>query len=154
MSFQVLVLNHLDLSAYVVPQVFILLLISLPLSWSKVTLVAVAFGLGLLADFFVGTPGIHASGCMWLVLLRIRILNTQDLNQQIANKLNYDVNTVGIAPFVYTTLILVFFYHIYIFWLQNIGALIWINYVLTVVISSLLSITIIAIVQYLSFQRR
>lgn len=154
MSFQVLVLNHLDFSAYVVPQVFILLLISMPLGWSKMTQMTAAFGVGLVADLFVGTPGIHTSACLWLVLIRIGILNTQDIKQQVANKLTYDVNAVGFTPFLYTTAILVLFYHLYIFWLQNIGALHWSNYLLTAFISSILSLTIIGVIQYLSFQRK
>lgn len=154
MAFQVLVLNHLDFSAYVVPQVFIILLITMPLGWSKMLQVAVAFGIGLIADLFVGTPGIHASACLWLAILRIGILNTQDIKQQVASKLTYDVNSVGLVPFAYASVILVLFYHLYIFMIQNIGALHLGNYLLTTLISSSLSITIIGIIQYLSFQRR
>lgn len=154
MALQVLVLNHLDFSAFVVPQVFIVLLISMSLGWSKIVQIAVAFGLGIVADLFVGTPGIHASACLWLVLIRIGVLSRQDIKQQVASKLTYDVKTVGLTPFLYTAVSLVLFYHFYIFWIQNIGALQWSNYLLTAIISSTLALTIIGIIQYLSFQRR
>ncbi len=154
LAFQVLVLNHLDFSAFVTPQVFIILLISMPLGWSKMTQVSAAFGLGLLADFFVSAPGIHASACLWLVLLRIGILNTQDIRQQIASKMDYDVKSVGLNSFLYSSVLLVFFYHFYIFWTQNIGSLQWSNYMLTSIISSLIAITLIGILQYLTFQHR
>jgi hypothetical protein len=153
-TFQVLVLNHLDFSAFVIPQIFIILLISMPLGWSKITQVSAGFGLGLLADLFVSTPGIHASACLWLVLLRIGILNTQDIKQQIASKMDYDVKSVGLNSFLYSSTILVFFYHFYIFWIQNIGSLQWSNYVLTSMISSVLAITLVWILQYLTFQHK
>ncbi len=149
MALQLLVLNHLGFSAFVMPQVFIVLLISMPLHWSKMIQVAVGFGLGLLIDLFIGSPGIHASACLWLVLLRIGILNTQDIKQQIANKLPYDIYSVGVTPFFYSALVLVFFYHFYIFWIQNIGSANGHRYLITTLISSFLALTIIAITQYL-----
>jgi len=154
MAFQILVLNHLDFSAYVIPQVFIIVLITMSLGWSKIQQLGVGFGLGLVADLFIGTPGMHASACLWLVLLRMGILGTQDIKQQAASNLTYNAHTVGFTPFMSTAVILVLFYHLYVFWLQNIGALHFTNYLLTVVISSLLALTIIGILEYLSFQRK
>lgn len=153
LAFQLLVLNHLDFSAFIMPQMFITLLISMPLHWSKITQVFVGFGLGLIVDFFLASPGIHASACLWLVLLRIGILNKQEIKQQIANKLPYDMYSAGSLPYFYSTLILVFFYHFYIFWIQNIGAMIWYKYGMTTLISSFLALTIIAILQYVSPKR-
>ncbi len=68
---QFVVFNHLGFTAYLAPQVFIVLLITLPLHISKPYQVLLGFILGLIADFFVGTPGIHASACMWLVMIRL-----------------------------------------------------------------------------------
>jgi len=76
---QFIVFNRLGFTAYLAPQVFIVLLITLPLHISKPYQVLLGFFLGLIADFFVGTPGIHASACMWLVMIRFGLLGAQDL---------------------------------------------------------------------------
>ncbi len=149
-ALQVLLFNHLDLSAFLVPQVFIILLITLPLQTKKIYQVLIAFGLGILADFFVSTPGIHTSACLSLVMMRMAILNTQDLKEEIANKLSYTARNVGVLPFSYTVLILVFFYHLYVFWIGSIGAINMYNLLVTTFISSVFSLTVIAIFQFLS----
>ena len=78
----------------------------------------------------------------------------QDIKQQIASKMDYDIKSVGLSSFLYSSIILVFFYHFFIFWIQNIGSLQWSNYVLTSMISSMLAITLIGILQYLTFQHK
>ena len=149
-ALQVLLFNHLDLTAFLVPQIFIILLITLPLHTKKIYQVLIAFGLGLLADFFVATPGIHTSACLFLVMLRMTILNTQDLKEEIANRLNYTARNVGVLPFSFTVLILVFFYHLYIFWIGSIGAINTYNLLVTTFMSSVFSLTVIAILQFMS----
>ncbi len=148
LALQLLVLNHLDLSMYLVPQAFVLLLITLPLHISRLNQVFIAAGLGLIVDFFTATPGIHTSACLWLIVFRMGLLNTQDLKQQVANRLAYTIGSAGFANFAYTTAILVFFYHLYLFFIGGIGAIHWPTYGVTVLASSLLSLTIIAIIQY------
>ncbi|MDB9881567.1 hypothetical protein OAD66_00300 [Bacteroidia bacterium] len=148
---QVVLLNHLDLSAYLIPQVFILLLIKLPLNINKMYQVLIAFGLGLLMDMFTSTPGIHASACLWLIIIRIGLLSGQDLKEHEANKATFSANTAGLAPFMYTTIILVFFYHLYIFWLESIGALNWSLWLTTFIVSSISALTVMGIIEYLSF---
>jgi hypothetical protein len=150
--FQFLVLNHLGFSAFIIPQAFIVLLITLPLSLGKTTQVLIAFGLGIVADLFVATSGIHASASLWLIVLRIMILSRQDLKQQMVSNLPYNMKSVGVLPFLNTTLILVPLYHFYIFWIQNIGAIHWKNYFIASGASSILAITILITIQYLSFR--
>lgn len=153
LALQLLVLNHLELSAFIVPQVFIILLITLPLHLSRLNQVFIAAGLGLLVDFFTATPGIHTSACLWLIVFRIGLLNRQDLKQHIANRLPYTVNSAGLVSFAYTAAILVFFYHLYLFFVGSIGAINGANYGLTVLSSSLLSLTIVAIIQFSTTKR-
>ncbi len=151
---QVVVFNHLDFSSYVLPQVFIVLLITLPVHLSKINQVLIAFALGLLADFFISTPGIHASACMTLVLLRMGLLQRLDLKEQIANKLSFNVRHVGISTFFYITAILVVIYHFYVFSLESIGAVHWVKMLLTTLISSSLSLLIIGLIQFVSLREK
>lgn len=153
LALQVFVLNHLDISIYLVPQVFIILLIGLRLDLSKMLQIIIAFGVGLLIDFFTSTPGINASASLWLMILRMAFLNRQDLKEHIANKLPYSLKNAG-SPYFYTVSFLVFFYHFYIFWMGSIGAIKWVKLLSTTVFSSILALMIISILEYISLSRR
>lgn len=153
LALQVVIFNHLELSAYIVPQLFIILLITLPVHLSKSVQVIIAFGLGLLADFFVSTPGIHASACLWLIILRMSLLARLDLKEQIANKLAFNARTVGATVFMYAASILVIFYHFYILVLENIGAFNGVHILVTAILSSSFALLLIGFIQYVSFNR-
>ena len=152
-GFQVLVLNHLDLSSYIYPQVFVTLLLTLPLHLKKTYQLLIGFGLGLVMDLFIYSPGIHMSACLWFIVIRMLILNRQDLKEHANNKLEYSIRTAGFSPFIYTTLILIIFYHFYILWIEGIGN-INIEYITkTGLSSSLLSLTIIGVFQALKLNK-
>lgn len=150
---QVLVLNHLDISSYIYPQVFIILLITLPLHLKKTYQFLIGFGLGLIMDLFVYTPGIHMSACLWLIAIRMIILGRQDLKEHANNKLTYSIKTAGFFPFFYTTLILIIVYHFYIYWLDGIGNINLEHMLITGLSSSLLAITLIGVLQALSLNK-
>jgi hypothetical protein len=147
---QLVVFNHLGFTSHLAPQVFIILLITLPLHISKSYQMLLGFLVGLVADLFIGTPGIHASACMWLIMLRFFLLGAQDLKEQIANHLPYNIHSVGLSTFAATATSLVLFYHLYVFWLESIGAINWIFILLTTLLSSLFTLIVIGAVQLLS----
>jgi rod shape-determining protein MreD len=152
-AFQVFILNHLDLSVYLVPQAFILLLIGLNLGHSRIIQIIVAASLGLLIDLFTATPGIHTSACLWLIVIRMRLLSNQDLKEHITNKRPYNISVTTTSQYLYTLVTLVLFYHLYIFWLESIGAVNPLKLLSTVLFSSTLALMIIGIFEYLSISK-
>lgn len=68
--FQVLVLNHLQLSALLAPQIYFLFILLLPLRTSHWALLLIGFFTGLLADSFTNTPGMHAFTATAIAYLR------------------------------------------------------------------------------------
>ena len=151
--FQFLIFNHLDISTYLIPQVFIVILITLPSYLSRVSQVLIGFSLGLIADFFVSTPGLHASACLWLIVLRFVLLASQDLQEQNANKVVYTSFNVGMYPFMLTATVLTFVYHFYIIWLESIGTFYFMNWLYTSVFSSIFTLTFIGLFQSLSYSK-
>ena len=146
---QVVVLNKLDLIMYLQPQLFILILISLPPYLNKSVQVLVAFLVGLAADMFIYTPGLHASACLLLILLRLFFVSRMDMDEIIANHAPINFRTTGWTSYLVLTGVLVLFYHLYVFALQSIGAVNVVNYFLTVLISSIATYTIILLIQFL-----
>ena len=152
-AFQVVVLNHLDFSRFIYPQMFILVLIALPPYLSKTVQILIAFGLGLAADLFVSTPGIHASACMFITLYRMWMLNSYDLDEMIANREAFNIQTVSLDKYVFVSFSMVILYHLYAFGLESIGAIHWFNYGVTVLISSAVSLLLIFLIQFLFYRR-
>lgn len=153
LALQLFVLNHLDLSVYLVPQVFIILLIGLRLDYTKIVQVVIACALGLLVDLFTATPGIHTSACLWLVVIRMWFLSRQDLKEHEANKKPYNIRVTTSAQYLSTMITLVLFYHFYIFSIESIGAINPLKLIYTASFSTTTAITIIGILEYLSLSK-
>lgn len=152
-AFQVIVLNHLDLSQYIYPQAFILMLIALPPFLNRSWQVVIAFALGLLVDLFIGTPGLHASASMFLVLFRMFLLNRYDIDEIVANRSSLNISTLPLDKFMYLSLSCVLFYHFLVFALESVGAIHLKTYLLTVLISSFATFLIILFIQFFFHKR-
>lgn len=150
---QVVVLNHLDFSRYIYPQVFILMLISLPPYLGRSWQVLIAFGLGLFMDLFIGTPGLHASASMFLILFRMFLLNRYDIEEIVANRDSLNIRTFPLDKFLYLTTSCILFYHALVFGLESVGAIHLKSYLLTVLISSFSAFLIILFIQFVFHKR-
>lgn len=150
---QVVVLNHMDLSRFLYPQVFILLMISLPPYINRSIQVLIAFGLGLIMDLFTGTPGLHASASMFLILFRMFLLSRYDIEEVIANRESININTFPLDKFLYLSTSCIVFYHTMVFALESVGAIHLKTYLLTVLISSFSSFLIILFIQFVFHKR-
>ena len=150
---QVLVLNHLDFMSYLYPQLFILILIGLPAYINKSTQVALAFILGLAADLFVATPGIHASACMLIVFLRFGFINRYDMEEIIANRASLNIRTLGLPKYIIMSSILVLVYHVMVFGLESLGAFNGLAFLLTVLVSTTTTMGIILLIQLLFYSK-
>ena len=60
-SLQILVFNNIQLGGYLNPFPYVYLLLILPISIGRVSLLFVSFSLGLVIDVFSNTGGIHAA---------------------------------------------------------------------------------------------
>lgn len=77
---QVLILNEIELLAYINPYIYPLAILILPAETRPITTMLIAFGLGLAVDLFEGTGGIHAFATTSVAFLRkglIRLVATQ-----------------------------------------------------------------------------
>lgn len=79
---QVLILRQMGLGvesfSYVHLFIYPLFLILLPIRIPHAALITVGFVLGLTVDAFYGTPGVHASACLWTTLFRPLVLRIME----------------------------------------------------------------------------
>lgn len=120
---QVFVLNTIPpLHQFIVPYLYFLFILWLPIGINRVALLLVAFLFGLSLDYFTGTPGLHASPCLLIAYLRpflLQLLLAQETAEagfkEPGNK------TMGWVPYITYAGILSLIHHIclvLIEWLQ------------------------------------
>lgn len=71
MLLQLLVLNNVYLGGYVMPMLYVLFILMLPTSMSRVPMLLTAFVTGLLVDIMAGVLGINALACLVVAMIRI-----------------------------------------------------------------------------------
>lgn len=116
---QVLVLDHLDvLNGYMVPYLYVLFLLMLPIelpAWAQLALGALT---GLAMDFFSSTPGMHMSACVVMMYGRLSVLRL------LAPREGYEFGARPTAPRMgiawYTTYagILIVLHHLWLFFIE------------------------------------
>jgi rod shape-determining protein MreD len=58
---QVLLFNNIQFSGYINPYVYIMFILLLPIEIPSWLLLILSFSIGMIIDFFSGSPGIHTS---------------------------------------------------------------------------------------------
>lgn len=120
LAVQVFVLNKIPfLHRFIVPYLYFLFLLWLPFSISRLGLLVVGFFYGLLLDYFMQQPGLHAAACLLVAYLRpflITLLIPKD-----SADFNYtepSPKSLGWAPYAVYVLVLSLLHHSYLTFLQ------------------------------------
>jgi hypothetical protein len=148
---QVLIFNQVQFSGFFNPYVYLLFIILLPLSTPRYLVLILAFLLGLVIDIFSNSLGVHSAATVFAAYARpvvIRVISNREDDKNDypglhQNKLIWFVNYV---------LIMVLLHHSVLFYLE---VYTFANFFITlyrVVLSSLFSIIIIVLSQFLVFK--
>lgn len=107
------------LHRFIVPYLYFLFILWLPFNLSRFWLTAIGFMYGLCLDYFTHTPGLHAAACTLIAYLRPFVINLL-ISQEGADK-NYSspsITSMGWAPYATYVLVLTFFHHFYLVFLE------------------------------------
>ena len=120
---QVFVLNTIPpLHQFIVPYIYFLYILWLPLGISRIWLLLLAFIFGLTLDYFTGTPGLHAAPCVAIAFLRpflLKLLLAQETAE--AGYMEPGHKSMGWAPYITYAVVLILLHHRYLVlieWLQ------------------------------------
>ncbi len=121
---QAYVLNKVpSLHQFIKPYLYFLYILWLPFSIRRFWLMVLAFVFGLTMDYFSGTPGWQAAGCVLIAYLRPFLLNI--LLPQETTEMTYaepSVKSLGFMPYFVYILLLTFVHHTYLVLIQ------WLNF--------------------------
>jgi hypothetical protein len=150
---QVLIIDNIQFSEYINPFIYVLFILLLPFETPGWLLLVLAFFLGFSVDLFEHTPGLHASATVFMAFLRplvLKILSPRD---------DYEPNTFpriyyyGFVWFFKYAFILVFMHHLLLFYVEVFSFSNFFMTFLKVLLSTLFSLVLIIISQYLVYKK-
>ncbi len=150
---QILVLNNIQISGYIIPYFYVLFILLMPFETPNWLLLITAFALGIVVDLFTQTPGLHASATVFMAFLRPWVL------QMSAPRDGYETGTFprlyyfGFQWFLRYTVILVFAHHFVLFYMEVFRFSDFFSTLLRVLLSSLFSVILIMLSQYFIYRK-
>jgi rod shape-determining protein MreD len=146
--FQVLLFNNIQFSGYINPYIYIMFILLLPVEIPSWLLLLLAFALGLLMDFFTGSPGMHSSATVFAAFVRPYILRVVSPRDGYEPGSSPSMLTYGFRWFLTYTLLIILAHHLVLFYIEVFRFADLFRTMLRVLLSSLFSITFILLIEY------
>lgn len=150
---QVLLFDHINLNGYLNPYIYILFILLMPFETPRWLLLTGGFLAGFSVDLFSGTLGLHAASAVLMAFMRPWVLGI------IAPRDGYEPDTFprlfyyGFRWFAIYTVILTFFHHTALFFLEVFHFHDILSTLLRIVLSTVLTASTIVLSQYFIFRK-
>ncbi|MDQ3278406.1 MAG: rod shape-determining protein MreD [Bacteroidota bacterium] len=148
---QVFVLNKIPfLHQFIVPYLYFLFILWLPFSISRTGLLIIGFFTGLLLDYFMWQPGLHAAACVLIAYIRPFLISllipkdTQEFNYREPSP-----KAMGWAPYSVYALVMTFTHHFYLTLLEWLQFGTWLDFLIKVGATTAVSMLLIFTVELL-----
>jgi len=145
---QVLLFNNIQFSGYVNPYIYILFILLLPVEIPAWLLLILSFGLGMIMDFYSGTPGMHSFSSVLAGFVRpfiLRLISPRDGYEPGAQP---SMLIYGFRWFMLYTIIMVLIHHTALFYMEVFRFDDFFRTFLRVLLSSLFTVVFILIIEY------
>lgn len=151
---QIYIFNKINVSGYINPQVYVLFILMLPFEISGFWLLTFAFTMGLTLDFFQHTPGMNAAASVILAFFRPGVIRLVGKKDDLEPWQYPNVRDAGSLWFLTYVFILVFLHHLFLFYLEVFRFSEFLQTLLKVLINTVLTTSIIMLIQFLFYSRR
>lgn len=143
---QVLVLNHVELFGCATPLLYVYFIMQFRRGFPKWALLLWSFSLGICIDIFSNTPGVAAASATFLGFLQPYLLNLfapRDSSDDILPSMK----SLGVARYVYFTIISVFIFSLLFFTLETFSFFDWLKWALNISGSTVLTVILILVIE-------
>ena len=148
---QVLLLNHIQLGGYLIPYMYVLFILLLPVSTPGYLLILFAFIYGFVIDLFSNSPGIHSSATLFMSIFRAPLIKSISIKEENTN--DYPgLKQYGFRWFFTYSLIMVVIHHIFLFFIEMFSFHDFLSTLLRSLLSSAFSVLIIILSQFIVFR--
>ena len=148
---QILLLNQIKVSGFLNPFFYVLFILLLPISTPRYLVILLSFVLGLTIDIFSDTLGLHIAATVFMGYLRIPVINLISGRESELSDYPSEKNN-GIRWFFFYVVTLVLLHHFFLFYLEVFTFSGFFRTLIRAVSSSILSVFIIVLSQYLIFR--
>jgi rod shape-determining protein MreD len=149
---QVLLLNQIHLGGFLNPYIYILFILLLPISMQRYQVLLLSFLIGITIDWFSNTLGLHAASALLIGFLRTPVMKLTTI-REIEQSDYPGLKQTGIKWFLTYVSVLVVIHEMFLFYLEVFSFDNFFRTLLRVFISSVFTIIIIVLSQYLVFRK-
>jgi len=149
---QVLIFNNLLVARIIAPYTYILFIVLLPFDTPRSLLLFLSLTLGVTVDLFTNTPGVHTSASILIGFVRPGILGILTTRETLDSITAPRVKNMGFQWFATYVTFLVVIHHLFLFFIEAFTFDDFLITLLRVVLSSVLSIVLIVLSQFLIFR--
>ena len=151
---QVLLFNHVHLFGFINPNVYLYALLMLPLSLPRSAQFAIAFATGFIVDIFQMTYGIHASACMFFILIRPYIINSLNVSKK-KNENELPIPGKKDLKWLFIYIFILVFVHQFLFTMLEVFSLKRFGYVLLMMLVNALFTTLLILsIEYIFIPKK
>lgn len=151
MLVQSLILSDIPpIHRFITPYLYFLFLLWLPFAIAPSALLIWAFCLGFAVDLFTQTPGLHASACLIVAILRPMLVSLLMPGDAKALALGSpSIRTMGFSAYALFVALLTLFHHVWLVMLEwmNLGSLLY--FMGKVVATTAISLVLVLVVELL-----
>jgi hypothetical protein len=151
--FQILVMDNVMISGYMVPYVYLLFILLMPFETPRWMVLLLGFFLGLGIDVFEHTLGLHTAATVLLAFIRPYVLNLLAPRDGYETETFPRINYYGFAWFLKYTLLMVLVHHLALFYLEVFQLQNFFSTLLRVILSTALSAATIVLSQFFVFRK-
>ena len=149
--FQVLILNHINLSGYINPYFYIYFILLLPFDTPKWMLLIVAFMLGWCIDIFTNSIGLNAAACVMMAFARPFVISAISSGPESLLGETPSLRNQGMKWFLYYAIILIVIHHFTFFYLEIFRFSEFMTTFVRVMLSSAFTLLLVLISEYLLY---
>lgn len=148
---QVLIIQNINLSGYIILLPYVMLVIILPFETNKLIVLFASFFLGVCIDFFYDSSGIHASACTIMGFARYYVL------KYVAPRDGYDtgvkptIDDMGLEWFIRYAGTLIVIHHFFLFYLEIFRFSEFFRTLFRIILSSAGTFGLIYLIQFLFY---
>jgi hypothetical protein len=151
--FQVLILNHVNLSGYINPYFYIYFILLLPFSTPRWLLLLLSFAIGFTIDLFTHTMGLNAAACVLMGFARPFVISVISGGSDLTGN-TPSIKYQDLKWFTNYSVSLVIIHHFALFYLEVFRFSEFFTTLFRVILSSVFTLLLVYISEYLFYPRK
>ncbi len=154
MLLQVLIVQNINLSSYIILLPYVLVILMLPFESNRLFVLIISFLLGLCIDYFYDSSGIHSAACTFIGFFRHYVLKYFSPRDGYEVGLKPTIKDMGINWFSNYSVMLIFSHHLLLFYLEVFRFSEFFSTLLRIILSSLGTFGLIYLIQLLIYNNQ